>query len=295
MSIAPHSNPKAQKRLLIFGAGGKLGTALRKSFGPEYPLFFKDSQTLDVRDTVQVRRYVEEISPDLVINAAAFVGIDACEQHPDMAFSINTLFPKELARISNQMGFVLAHISTDAVFDSRKLDSYDEADCPRPVNLYGLSKYGADCLISAIARCYYIFRIPLLFGPNPRNNQFVEKMLARIRNGAAELQISNDIYTSPSYSDDVAQAIRTVIEIGAPFGTYHIANQGSASLHDLMDQIVKNLNLEIKISGCPHTTFPSLGIKNTKTPLCSTRLAPLRSWREALESYCREIKHEVVA
>ncbi|MDA8140270.1 MAG: NAD(P)-dependent oxidoreductase [Desulfobacteraceae bacterium] len=295
MPTQPPFNHNPQKRLLLFGAGGKLGTALRKAFGPDHQLFFKDSRTLDVRDTVQVRRYVEEIAPDLVINAAAYVGIDACEQHPETALAINTLFPKELARLSNQMGFVLAQISTDAVFDSCKEDYYDEADCPRPVNVYGLSKYGADCLVAAIAQRCYIFRIPLLFGPNPRNNQFVEKMLARIRDGAAELRISSDIITSPSYSYDIAQAIRTITETGTAFGTYHIANQGTASLLDLMNQLIKNLKLDVKITGCPHTAFPSLGIKNTYTPLRSGKLESLRPWQEALESYCREIKHEVMA
>ena len=278
-----------EKRLLLFGARGKLGTALCKAFGVGYRIDGKSSADLDITDLDAVARYIQATGPELVINAAAFVGIDACEESPAMAFKVNTTFPKALARLSHETGFQLVHISTDAVFDGAKRDFYTEIDCARPINVYGMTKYGGDCCIQAIAEKYYIFRIPLLFGENPKNNQFVEKMLVRIREGSGELRISDDIVTSPSYSSDIARAIKGISESDTAYGLYHLANDGQASLYDLTKALAARMNAKVRLTRCSHTCFKSKGIKNTFTPIRSRHLPPLRAWQDALGDFCETL------
>ncbi len=274
------------KRVLVLGSTGKMGGALMEALGPDHFVVGKNSSHFDASDFEQVRSVIEEVQPDVVLNAAAFLGIDACEKEPVKAFMLNTLYPKYLAELSNEKGFVLVHFSTDAVFNGEKKDFYIESDAPKPLNVYGLSKHGGDCMIQALAKRHYIIRISLLLGHSGKNTQFVEKMLLRIRQGATVLKVSDDIILSPTYSVDVAREVKKLWEGSYPFGLYHAVNEGKPSLYMLMREIVVNLNLAVTIEKASYKDFPSPGIKNTFTPLKSGKIGSLRPWDQAVKEYC---------
>lgn len=278
------------KRILLLGSSGKCGTAIRNVFGDSYAIVGKNSMHFDAGNLPQVRALLRECACDIVVNAAAFVGIDACEREPERAYAVNTLFPKLLAELSVEMGFLLVHFSTDAVFADRTSGYYVESDSPRPCNIYGFTKFGADCFVQAIARRYYLVRIALQFGETGKGNQFVEKMLQRVRDGQKVLNISADIVSSPSYSKDVARRLRGLIEEESPFGLYHLVNEGQASLFDLMREVARALSLPVEVRKASHTDFPSLGIKNTCTPVRSEKVGALRPWRDAVAEYCRGLR-----
>jgi len=274
------------RRVLILGSSGKMGMALGEVFAKGYEVVGKNSKDFDAGNFDVVKKIIEDTRPDIVINSVAFLGIDQCESDPQKAFLLNSLYPKLLASLSCEYRFLLVHFSTDAVFDDSKHDFYVESDLPRPLNIYGFTKYGGDCFIQAVSKAYYIFRVSLLFGLSSRPTQFVEKMLDKIRNGAEALRISGDIICSPTYSSDVAGEVLRVIEANYPAGIYHIANGGKASLYELMREISTNLKLNIKIEKASYKDFPFMGIKNTNTPLRSERIDALRPWQEAAKDYC---------
>lgn len=274
------------EKLLLLGSTGKMGVALRKVFKDDYLIIGKNSSDFDALNLQQVRNLIEQTNPDVVINTVAYMGIDPCEKDPEKAFRLNTLYPKFLAELSNEKGFLLVHFSTDAVFNDVKRDFYTEKDCPRPLNIYGLTKYGGDCFIQAIAERYYIFRISNIFGETTKNTQFVEKMLQKIMEGQKVLNITADIIGSPTYSEDIARHIKKVLDELPEFGLYHIANEGKASLYELMNEIIQNLDLDVEVRKASYRDFPFLGIKNTYTPIKSEKIAPLRPWKDAVKDYC---------
>ena len=280
------------KKILLLGHTGKMGLALREVFGKKYHIVGKNSSDFDAANYVQVRGLILEHQPDIVINAVAMLGIDPCEENLHRAFSLNTLYPKFLAEISREKGFLLVHYSSDAVFKDRKTGCYSEKDLPCPLNIYGLTKYGGDCFVQAIAKRYYIFRVSLLFGETAKNTQFVEKMLQKVKEGNRILKISSDIISSPTYSKDVACEVKRIIEKKYSYGLYHIANRGRASLYEVMKEIVKNLKLQVKVEKASYKDFPYIGIKNTCTPLTSGKIPLLRPWKEAVKEYCSNIKEE---
>jgi len=277
--------------ILLLGSTGKMGTAIEGVFEDGYSITGKNTSNFDALKFEQVRNLIEENNPDIVINTVAFLGIDPCEEDPHMALTLNTLYPKLLAELSNEKRFLLVHFSTDAVFDNNeKGNLYSESALPRPVNIYGFTKYGGDCFIQAIAKEYYIFRISVLFGEAVKHIQFVEKMLLKIKEGSKSLKISDDIISSPTYSKDIAREVRRIIEASYPYGLYHIASGEKASLFELMKEIVENLNLDVRIEKASYKDFPFVGTKNTCTPIRSEKVNSLRPWREALKEYCTTIK-----
>jgi len=279
-----------RKTVLILGSTGKMGSALSSVLPKKYKVIGKNSNDFNADDFNSVEHLIKRSKPDIVVNAAAFLGIDPCENDPQKAFLVNTLYPKFLAQLSNKIGFILVHFSTDAVFSDRKSGFYTESDRPIPLNIYGFTKFGGDCFIQSIAAKYYIFRIPVLFGISAKNTQFVEKMLQKISTGCRLLTISDDIVTSPTFSLDVAREVLRTIEKQRKFGLYHVANSGRASLFELMREIVKCLKLDCRVVPASYKDFAYVGVKNTCTPIKSTKIPGLRHWKKAVKEYCCKVQ-----
>lgn len=278
------------KKILLLGHSGKMGTALSQVLDQDFIVIGKNSTDFAATDSHQVKEMIREEQPWAIVNTVAFLGIDPAEKEPHKAFALNTLYPKVLAQTANEVGSILVHFSTDAVFDDSKQQYYVESDHPAPLNIYGLTKFGGDCQVQALAEKYYLLRLPILFGPTSRQDQFVEKMLTRIKAGQQELKIATDIISTPTYSLDAAQRVKTILQELPPWGLYHVSNTGLASLYELMQAIVQELGLQVKVNPASYRDFPHIGRKNTCTPLATERLVPMRPWEEAVKDYCQQIQ-----
>ena len=256
------------KKILLLGGTGKMGKALNYALSKEYDVISVGSKDLNIRNEIEVREIIKINAPDVVINTAAFLGIDPCEQEPVKAFEMNMLHPMRLAKISNEFDFLLVHFSTDAVFpDIETNDSYDEYSDPGPVNTYGMTKLGGDTMVQEISKRHYIIRISILFGDSDKNNQFVEKMLSKVSGGASEINIADDVIATPCYSKDVALSVKNIIENDIEYGLYHVVNDGKGSLYDLMKEISCSMkDLSVTVNRSSHKKFPAIGKKNTNTP-----------------------------
>ena len=269
-------------KILLLGQRGKMGTALTRVLTGQHDLIGAGSRDFNAMDTEDVGALLDKHRPAVVINTVAFAGIDGCEAEPQAAFQLNTVLPRFLAERSLERGFRLVHFSTDAVFSDRGEGFYTEEDCPAPLNIYGLTKYGGDCFVQSIARDYYILRISILFGPTQKGGQFVEKMLRRIADGQKQLRIADDIIASPTYNLDVALRLSRMLQEEVPPGLYHVVNEGRASLWELMREVSGRLGLDVSVEKASYKDFPSRARKNTCTPLRSVKAEPLRPWREAV-------------
>jgi len=278
------------KRVLILGHTGKLGSALSTIFGNDYQVVGANSRNFDASSEADVRKLIDSVRPEIVLNAVAYLGIDPCEEHPADAVKLNAMFPGVLAKLSNQYDFLLVHFSTDAVFPDKEEGFFVESDNPDPVNLYGLTKLAGEQYVQGIAERFYLIRVPLMFGACTGKSQFVEKMLSALSSSTNDLRIADDIVSSPSFSKDIAKEVRNLIEGVYGFGTYHINNSGRASLYELVVQMSTLLGVSVdRVKAVPHTEFPCIGRKNQYTPLASEKLRPMRSWTVALSEYCGEI------
>ncbi|WP_306532920.1 NAD(P)-dependent oxidoreductase [Geobacter sp.] len=277
------------RRLLLLGSTGKMGSAVREVFGDGYDVIGVSSRDFDAADSDRLTAFIEETNPDIVVNTVAHLGIDSCEMNPGAAHRLNALLPKHLAGLSRGKGYLLVHFSTDAVFDDNKGDFYLESDQPNPLNVYGLTKYEGDRFVQATAERYFLVRTSILFGQATRRSQFVERMLVRAVEGNAPLRVADDIVLSPSHAEDVAREVRRMLEGSCPFGLYHVANEGKATLYELMAEVVAGLGLDVPLERASHRDFPAVGTKNTHTPLASEKIPPLRPWREAVRAYCEKM------
>ena len=107
---------------------------------------------------------VQKISPDVIIHAAAYTKVDEAELDPQLAFLTNAIGTRNMVKAAAECGAKLVYISTDYVFDGKKGTPYVESDCPRPINVYGVSKYAGELFVQSLHEQAFIVRTSWLYG-----------------------------------------------------------------------------------------------------------------------------------
>ncbi|HDP70188.1 MAG TPA: dTDP-4-dehydrorhamnose reductase, partial [Actinobacteria bacterium] len=197
-------------------------------YGSEHDIVGLSHRELDITNKKDVDICISNNKPDMVIHAAAYTDVDGCESNRDLAFKVNAEGAKNVASACRVIGSAMVYISTDYVFNGIKNAPYMEEDKTFSTNTYGESKLLGEEHVSSILKDYYIVRTSWLFGKNGKN--FVETIL-RLAREKDELRIVNDQVGSPTYTFDLAKAIKVLISKRS-FGCYHVSNQGFCSWYD---------------------------------------------------------------
>ncbi|MDO8557809.1 MAG: dTDP-4-dehydrorhamnose reductase [bacterium] len=280
-------------KLLIIGAKGMLGRALTGSFS-DWELVCWDKEEIDITRESEVRKKISKFVPSVIVNAAAFTDVDACETNRELALAVNGRAVEYLAKAAREINATLVHYSTDYVFDGKNINGYAEDDEPQnPVNTYGESKLlGEQSLKSASGLQYYLIRTSWLFGERGKN--FVRTMLDLGRT-KERFSVVNDQHGKPTYAEDLAQATRKLIEKSYPAGTYHLVNEPATTWYDFAKEIfdadaAKNPGAnKPEIIPCDSSVFPRPAKRPLYSALKNTKFPLLRPWREALAEYLKEM------
>jgi dTDP-4-dehydrorhamnose reductase len=199
----------------------------------EAPVLGLGSVEMDVTRAGHTRKAIAEWRPDLVIHSAAYTNVDGCEADPDRAFRVNALGTRNVALGCQAAGAALVYLSTDYVFDGRKVGTpYTEYDRPNPLSVYGQSKLAGEGYVRDLLDRFYIVRTSWLHGLRGKN--FLRTILTTARQGK-ELAIVDDQVGSPTFAGDLAQALKTLAETGQ-YGLYHLTNAGACSWYTLGQQ-----------------------------------------------------------
>lgn len=279
-------------RVAIFGSTGQLGTDLVEVLQCSgnfdiIPLAHEDA---DCRDAEAVRRVVFRYNPQIVINCAAYVRVDDCEDHPVEAFEINAIGALNVARACAEIDALCVYISTDYVFDGEKGTPYVESDVPNPINVYGASKLAGEFLVRQSASRWLIVRSSSLFGKTGargKGGNFIEAILTKARNGET-LSVVDDIRMCPSYTRDVADGIAKLLRVDES-GIVHLTNQGSSTWYEFAKTILDLTGIVAVIVPVTSNEFPSFARRPRASKLRSERIAfELRSWQEGVKAYLFE-------
>jgi dTDP-4-dehydrorhamnose reductase len=225
-------------RAIVIGTSGQLAIELRRRPCP-VGLELLSPVKVDVTDAVGLMRQLEDLRPDLVLNASAYTAVDRAESERERAFAVNAAGPQTLAAWCTQRGAALVHVSTDYVFDGNKRGPYLESDAPAPVGAYGESKLaGEEAVRNGCAR-HVILRTSWVFSAHGQN--FLKTML-RLAAERDELRVVADQHGRPTAASDLADAMLSVASriraSTASFGTYHFAGSGETTWHGFAQAIV---------------------------------------------------------
>ena len=278
-------------RVAITGAAGLFGQGLVAAFSTRHEVFPLTRAEADITDAEAVLAALERIRPELVVHLAGIPDLDTCEADPARGFLVNYQGTRNVVETARQVGAGVAHISTDAVFDGKKLAPYLETDQPQPLTVYGRTKLQAEQAVQALAK-HWIFRVSVLFGPGKTN--FVEKGLHKVAAGD-EYVVASDQVGSATHTVDAGMKIMEVVEAGR-HGLYHLSNQGACTRFELARKAVELAGLDPgKVVGVPDAMMCRRAprLKYAVMEMATLRQAGFalpRSWQEALAEYVHAIR-----
>lgn len=278
--------------VLLTGGSGQVGSALRRSVPGGIDLRAPTSAELDITDADAVRATVEEIRPQVVINAAAYTNVDRAEDDEASAFAVNASGPAALASACAAADATLVHLSTDYVFNGQKGSPYREADRPDPANVYGASKLEGERAIAERLERHIIVRVSWVFSEIGSN--FVKTMLQLADRG--ELGVVADQRGTPCPATSIARCIWNIVERLDEFaGTYHFRTRPEVSWHEFACRIFAEYGALHPAESLPDVLpitsaeYPTRAVRPENSVLDGTRLekalgvAP-PDWRVALKN-----------
>ncbi|GAA5095731.1 bifunctional dTDP-4-dehydrorhamnose 3,5-epimerase family protein/NAD(P)-dependent oxidoreductase [Microbacterium yannicii] len=217
--------PVPARKVLVVGANGQLGIALREQFAGASHVEFASRAELDLTDPQLpfLRRWRDY---GTIINASAYTAVDAAETADGRraAWAANVSGVAALARVAAEHGITLVHVSSDYVFDGTLQRAYREDDALAPLGVYGQTKAAADAVVASLAR-HYIVRTSWVVGGG---KNFVRTMAALAERGV-DPDVVEDQVGRLTFTADIAGCIRHLLESGAPFGIYNMTGSGAAT------------------------------------------------------------------
>lgn len=252
---------------------------------------------LDITKKKNVLAIIRNLNPDMVIHAAAWTNVDGCEVDGKKAYKINSEGTKNIALACKAIGATLIYLSTDFVFDGKRKKPYKETDKTNPLGVYADSKLKGEAAVKKILKKYFILRTGWLYGKHGKN--FVDTILKKAKNAEA-LKVVNDQVGSPTYTKDLAKAIRVLIDKISPRsmvhgprnGIYHISNSGSVSWYDYAKEIIKLGGLQAKVAPISSKELDRPAKRPKMSVLDNSKFVKftgykMRNWQEALKAYVR--------
>jgi len=287
-------------KVAVIGANGQLGSDVYKAFQDnDDEVVVLNHDVLEVSDFETVDSVLHDLVPDLVVNTAAMHNVEACEEDPAKSFAVNGIGARNLAQVSNSVGFTLLHISTDYVFDGAKQAPYVEADLPIPLNVYGNTKLSGELFVRSMAQKYFVLRISGLYGRNlcraKGGRNFVTLML-KLAKERDEVRVVDDEILTPTYTEDIAHQIVHLSQC-TDYGLYHVTAQESCSWYEFAGKIFEITNASVRLSIADPGEFPikvprpKYSVLENKA-LQSVGLDIMQHWSVGLQRYLIAIKGE---
>ena len=278
--------------ILLIGAAGQLGRELAPALAAIGDVVARDHEALDVTDAAAVAEAVRNVSPQYIVNAAAYTAVDRAESERDVAFAVNGRAPGLLAEAARRIDAILVHYSTDYVFDGERTTPYDETVTPCPRNVYGESKLEGERAIAASGATALTLRTSWVYSRHGQNFLTTMERLARERD---ELRVVADQTGVPNWTRALARATAAMLSHGPAFiaqraGLYHLSAGGSTTWYGFARAIVEGSG--VRVTPIRTTDYPTPATRPVYGVLDASRFATtfgvaLPDWRILLHECLR--------
>ena len=287
--------------ILVTGANGQLGRSIKslvEKSKVSHSFIFISRDQLDLSHLNDIQNYFKAHKFDLIINCAAYTKVDKAELDERQANLINHLAVKQIAEIAQSHNIKLIHISTDFVFDGLKHNLYLEEDTPLPLNVYGKTKLaGENAILSIMKTNASIIRTSWVY--SEYGNNFVDTILRLIQKGV-DLNIVSDQIGTPTYANDLAQAILNIIknEKFAVFEkaseVYHYSNEGECSWYDFAKEIANISGDNCTIHPISTENYPTAAIRPSRVLMSKRKVSQefdlkINFWKDSLKNCMKNL------
>jgi dTDP-4-dehydrorhamnose reductase len=292
-------------RILLTGTNGQVGSALQEPLGTIGDVLIADRSVLDLSHPGSLVGALDDLSPDLIVNPAAYTAVDLAEDEQELAYRVNAEAPGIMARWASKRDVPMVHFSTDYVFNGSGGRPWRENDLTDPLSVYGASKFAGEAAIIEAAGSHLIIRTSWVFASRGKNFLTTIARLARER---PELRIVADQMGAPTSARSIAQAVVSIIgergvkdrdlnlikrKFAEADGLLHMSDYGETSWHGFATAIVDGLRSRgqrlavANIAAIGTKDFPTKAPRPLNSRLDTTRLenifnVKMPTWQQAL-------------
>lgn len=238
-----------QKKVLVTGANGMLGRKICEALQKSYQVYGTDIyfdneqlqyQTIlgDLTDSEFVDKLLKKIQPEIIVNCAALVNLNTCQEYPEKANLLHIDATKQLASFAAKF----IYISTDSVFDGTIERGYIETDKTNPINYYSKSKlYGEQAALLANSRAL-ILRANI-YGFKPNGTSLAEWAINQLKQNN-NITGFDDIIFNPLYIGQLADVVGSFLNNQNDIcGVYHTGVVNKLSKYEFVVKLAKKLDL----------------------------------------------------
>ncbi len=295
-------------RILLLGCTGQIGWELQRALAPLGDLIAlsrSDSEPTDFSQPRVLAAMLDDLRPQIIVNAVAYTAVDRAESEPERARLLNATSVGVLAQHAAQTGAWLLHYSTDYVFDGSGDQSREEGASTGPLNVYGQTKLEGEELIRASGCQHLILRTSWVYAA--RGGNFARTML-KLAAECEHLTVVDDQIGAPTGADLLADLSAHVLrEVTRPnqggallSGTYHAVAGGQTSWcgyarHVIDFAAAHGQALKVQtLEPVPSSAFPTPARRPHNSRLSTRKLQDtfgfvLPPWQSGVERMLREV------
>jgi dTDP-4-dehydrorhamnose reductase len=278
-----------QMTWLITGGSGQLGTAVSEELGERGLVFAApESLELDISLSPIVSKFISQMSPEVIINCAAWTDVDGAETNELQAASVNRDGAENLAMGAKNCGAKLIHVSTDYVFSGEGKTPWQVDDRINPQSAYGRTKAESENrVLATYPENSSIVRTAWLYSPWGRN--FAKTMTRLALKGEGQVRVVNDQMGQPTSAIDLAKQLVNLGLSSSPAGVYHGTNSGKGTWFDFAQVMFELAGADVnRVVPVSSSEYPQSAKRPSYSVLsheawAKTNVAPMRDWRIALK------------
>lgn len=273
---------------LITGGSGQLGIAVSQELNKHGIVCYQwGLRDLDITQSSIVSEAIEELSPKVIINCAAWTDVDGAESQEVEASRVNSDGPENLALAAKLSNSKLIHVSTDYVFSGENHSPWQISDEIKPQSAYGRSKArGESRILASYPENSFVVRTAWLYSPWGKN--FAMTMTKLALKGDEKVRVVNDQVGQPTSASDLAKQLVELAKSTCPAGIYHGTNSGQATRFEFAQEIFKLAGADVgRVIPVSSIEYPRPAKRPSYSVLshdgwANTSVKPLREWRIAL-------------
>jgi dTDP-4-dehydrorhamnose reductase len=189
-------------KLLVTGANGQVGSELALSLTALGNVVAFDRQQCDLSRPQRLPGLIQQVKPDVIVNAAAYTAVNAAEDQHARAMKVNAAAAGVLAQEASKTGALFVHYSSDYVFDGGKDGPYGEDDPPCPLNVYGHSKLAGENVVRQAGGAWLILRTGWVYS-GARGHNTLRTILRVLRERQELRMVANQIGIPASRCEEI--------------------------------------------------------------------------------------------
>ena len=281
-------------KIVVTGARGQLGKELCRQLGEK--AVATDVDTLDLTERRAVRRTLLDMSPDAIVNCAAYTAVDQAEGEPGVCRAVNAMAVEHLTAAAMELDCPLMQISTDHVFSGTpdRTAPYREDEPPSPQSVYARTKLEGERAAAKHEKHLIVRTCGLYARPSDEQaGNFVKTML-RFGRRVNEVSVVADQHCTPSYVPDVARAVAMLVGTTnpepAPWGIYHVTNRGRTTWHEFATEIFRLAGIDVPVRAITTAEYGPAAPRPAYSVLDTAKYESLGgpampTWLESLREY----------